>query len=741
MKKFLLSSLFLGFLIFPFSHESYATPANAQAFSVVRILVFDAPIGFLEDVENAKAVSGGSGVIIGSYKNEVITNYHVLAEYIENPEKYSFLICLTYSYTEPPSCRFRGKVLKYNKYLDLAHIQITHGYTDEPGPDGKTGLAEYPTQFDIDPVYFSSINSPLNADGVQIGEKIFVYGFPGYGGSNITLTTGIVSGFDTMDVLGSSYTFFIKTDTKLNPGNSGGAVFDENNNFIGIPTLVVGGDGNIGYIMPIKTVEIFLGKQSGIINEGILTEVLQKKEEEYEAWKKKQCGENSFLTQKEGCQCEEGYEWENDDPDNMNCKKTIPKEGKEEEKKDEKKDEKKEQTGKLFSVEQCGTHSTLSQEGKCVCDEGFAIGKYGKCAKENDDYTPPEESSFSDVSTTHKNRTAIEYLKEKNILRGYEDGSFKPLKPVNRGELLKIIIEANPKNFDAAQYAKDCFLDVAADLWFTPYVCYAKEKGWVKRYEDGTFRPGQTVSKVEAIKIILEAYGFKIPERATESVFLDVDLGEWFSAYIQVANTFGFLEETSGTYEPYGGMRRSSVSETMYRVLRFEEKSALPEFTKFTSEDKSFSLEIPVEWSSATDPAELGMKAKTTSDDEKILFVALSPLQNENDLIQESLGVSFEKLSDVLTLDEYLKKVKEKEKNFYETVKVIREETIEIAGKQVKRLEYDFSPVGISLRTVIYIFLNNQDVYSLTFTAFSETIDEYYPTFEHIAESFQIEKS
>ena len=49
---------------------------------------------------------------------------------------------------------------------------------------------------------------------------------------------------------------------------------------------------------------------------------------------------------------------------------------------------------------------------------------------------------FSDISRSHKNYEAIKYLKNKSIINGYSDGSFKPTKTVNRAEALKMLMLA-----------------------------------------------------------------------------------------------------------------------------------------------------------------------------------------------------------------------------------------------------------------------------------------------------------
>lgn len=185
--------------------------------------------------------------------------------------------------------------------------------------------------------------------------------------------------------------------------------------------------------------------------------------------------------------------------------------------------------------------------------------------------TPPTGGTvFGDVAATHPNKEAIIYLKDHGVINGYDDGTFKPENAVNRAELLKILIEAKEADFVRADHDKSCFVDAPKGQWFTPYVCYAKEKGWVSGYDGGLFKPAQTVSTVEAMKIILNAYGFTIPEKATASFYADVNLLDWFAPYVQVAHEKSFYRPETSVLSPHVGMTRAGVSQFIYNVLLAE---------------------------------------------------------------------------------------------------------------------------------------------------------------------------
>lgn len=180
---------------------------------------------------------------------------------------------------------------------------------------------------------------------------------------------------------------------------------------------------------------------------------------------------------------------------------------------------------------------------------------------------------FSDIENNGINTEAINYLKERGIINGYKDGTYKPDTPVNRAELTKLVIALNTVP-QASKY-KACFSDVNSE-WFAPYICYAKNLGWIQGYEDQTFRPDQPVNRAEAVKIVLNSIFNKKSFTASSSLFLDVSAKDWFYDYITFANKNGLLDKQHVTgnklgmiYGPAEPMTRKEVAELIYRSLKY----------------------------------------------------------------------------------------------------------------------------------------------------------------------------
>ncbi|MEK7528591.1 MAG: trypsin-like peptidase domain-containing protein [Patescibacteria group bacterium] len=179
----------------------------------------------------------GSGVVIAS-DGLVVTNNHVISEDDYGSSLGNIGVCLTKSISAEPECNYKAELIVRNEDLDLALVKIISG-----------------ENFDFMDIQESPYEKP---EDVELGAKISVYGYPGVGGSLITLTTGVVSGLDLKQN--------IKTDTEINHGNSGGGAFAQDK-FIGIPSFYISESADkLGYIIPYYTISKWI---DGIVKNSI----------------------------------------------------------------------------------------------------------------------------------------------------------------------------------------------------------------------------------------------------------------------------------------------------------------------------------------------------------------------------------------------------------------------------------------------------------------------------------------
>lgn len=160
---------------------------------------------------------------------------------------------------------------------------------------------------------------------------------------------------------------------------------------------------------------------------------------------------------------------------------------------------------------------------------------------------------FSDVTTSTPYTKAISVLKSDNVLQGYADGSFRPATTINRAELLKIIYEAkaNGKTITGS----NCFPDIQKQ-WFAPYVCSALADGVVSGYDDGLFRPDQSVTFAEAAKIFVNAYGEKANEYGSD----------WYVAFVRALEGSKAIPPSISTFDKR--LTRGEMAEIMWRLSK-----------------------------------------------------------------------------------------------------------------------------------------------------------------------------
>lgn len=121
----------------------------------------------------------------------------------------------------------------------------------------------------------------------------------------------------------------------------------------------------------------------------------------------------------------------------------------------------------------------------------------------------------NDIAGT-KYETAVSALITTGVLKGYPDGTYKPLKLMNRAEASKMIVTALNPTLNPADVSG--FTDTNTYIWALPYIAYAAKVGIVNGYEDNTFRPGNSITLPEMITMVVRALGYEDNQLADHSL-------------------------------------------------------------------------------------------------------------------------------------------------------------------------------------------------------------------------------
>lgn len=179
------------------------------------------------------------------------------------------------------------------------------------------------------------------------------------------------------------------------------------------------------------------------------------------------------------------------------------------------------------------------------------------------------KSIFTDVDTKHQFAEAITYLKENGIIAGYDDGSFKPEKTVSRVEALKMIIAGLDINI--AENDDIDFPDTESPSWYSPFVATGIAENIVAGYPDGSFKPSNNIIRAEYLKVLLEAAKVELIETVINKPYYDVDRDEWYAKYASFSKENTLFEVEDNELLPSEKVTRGEVADTIYKIIKLNQ--------------------------------------------------------------------------------------------------------------------------------------------------------------------------
>ncbi|MBD3156651.1 hypothetical protein GF369_02370, partial [Candidatus Peregrinibacteria bacterium] len=174
------------------------------------------------------------------------------------------------------------------------------------------------------------------------------------------------------------------------------------------------------------------------------------------------------------------------------------------------------------------------------------------------------EGLFVDVNVVHPHFEAISFLKNEGVIQGYPDGSFKPENTVSRVEVLKFILEGIDAQIADAKTLP--FSDTENGTWYADYLQTALYLNIIDGYPDGSFKPSNTVNKAEFMKMLIEAMNIDIDPEVRSMPLRDVDTDAWYAPYAQFAYQKNIMDFEDRAFNANEYMTRENVAEAMYRV-------------------------------------------------------------------------------------------------------------------------------------------------------------------------------
>ncbi|MEE1368021.1 MAG: S-layer homology domain-containing protein [Evtepia sp.] len=167
-----------------------------------------------------------------------------------------------------------------------------------------------------------------------------------------------------------------------------------------------------------------------------------------------------------------------------------------------------------------------------------------------------KSNSYNDVKDGDWFCCAVSTLSKMGIIKGYEDGSFKPNDPISRAEFAAIAARFDPDG----DKTPASFFDVTSH-WAKDEISIAANHGWIKGYEDGSFKPDQKITRAETMTLVNRVLN-RLPETKDDlhkdmKTWVDnMDETAWYYLAVQEATNSHYFKNKTGTkFEQWTDLR------------------------------------------------------------------------------------------------------------------------------------------------------------------------------------------
>lgn len=256
---------------------------------------------------------------------------------------------------------------------------------------------------------------------------------------------------------------------------------------------------------------------------------------------------------------------------------------------------------------------------------------------------------FVDLSESYWAYPQIQALADDGVIAGYPDGNFKPDQPVTRAEFATMALKAiNVENATAKETFE--FSDVPSDYWAHDNIQRAFSFDLVKGLPDGTFNPEGSVTKAEAISLIMSSLDtdpmtLAEAKKILEASYVDhASIQEWFVINAAKADALAIVVKVPGfenKFEPDKQITRAEMAASLCNMRKWVQSRPNKKLAEVLTPREAKGVELPdviVNGTIATIPA--GSKipvvlVQTLSSQKNTMFDAFKTVVPENLVTKE----------------------------------------------------------------------------------------------------------
>jgi len=186
------------------------------------------------------------------------------------------------------------------------------------------------------------------------------------------------------------------------------------------------------------------------------------------------------------------------------------------------------------------------------------------------DVKPGTKIEFSDIKGYWAYGSIMEAV-SRGIINGYADGSFKPDNVVSRAEIITMLMRGLKSEVQAEATSFTDQKQIGS--WAQPAIGQAIKLGYVKGYQDNTFRPNAQVTRQEFAAILTRILG-QSPSATVTGIRDEQLIPAWAKSSIHTVVGEGLMDlQNDAKFNPQGFVSRAEAAIVIVKLMhKLEDK-------------------------------------------------------------------------------------------------------------------------------------------------------------------------
>jgi len=166
----------------------------------------------------------------------------------------------------------------------------------------------------------------------------------------------------------------------------------------------------------------------------------------------------------------------------------------------------------------------------------------------------------------HWAQVKIQSWIDKGLIKGYPDGTFKPDQDITRAEFMALVNRA----FGYTAVAPITYTDVKAGSWYAPEVAKAQAAGYITGYPDGTMKPENPITREEVATIVARIKNLTSDANAADKYTDAAKIGSWSKGQVGAVTSAKIMQGyPDGSFMPQGLITRAEVVVALDNALHY----------------------------------------------------------------------------------------------------------------------------------------------------------------------------